>query len=61
MKYASTTLVFVVSALLALGLVMLYSAMMFHSGASFWGGAVVVVFNRASGLCSYGKVRLSVA
>mgnify|MGYP001157285908 FL=1 len=41
MKYASTTLVFVVSALLALGLVMLYSAMMFHSGASFWGGQLL--------------------
>ncbi|MEC8973359.1 MAG: putative lipid II flippase FtsW [Verrucomicrobiota bacterium] len=35
MKFASTTLVFVVSALLALGLVMLYSAAMFHrAGAS---------------------------
>ena len=41
MKYASTTLVFVVSALLALGLVMLYSAMMFHSGASFLGGQLL--------------------
>ena len=41
MKYASTTLVFVVSALLALGLVMLYSAMMFHRGASFWGSQLL--------------------
>jgi cell division protein FtsW len=41
MKYASTTLVFVVSALLALGLVMLYSAMMFHRGASFWGAQLL--------------------
>ena len=37
MKVASTTLVFVVSALLALGLVMLYSATMFHQGGTFLG------------------------
>ena len=37
MKVASTTLVFVVSALLALGLVMLYSATMFHRGGAFLG------------------------
>ena len=36
MKFATTTLVFVVSALLALGLVMLYSATMFHGGSGFW-------------------------
>ena len=36
MKFASTTLVFVVSALLAVGLVMLYSATMFHRGGPFW-------------------------
>ena len=41
MKFASTTLVFVVSALLALGLVMLYSAMMFHRGVSFWGSQLL--------------------
>ena len=41
MKFASTTLVFVVSALLALGLVMLYSATMFHRGASFWGSQLL--------------------
>ena len=41
MKFASTTLVFVVSALLALGLVMLYSATMFHRGGPFWGSLVV--------------------
>ena len=40
MKFASTTLVFVVSALLALGLVMLYSATMFHRGGAFWGSQV---------------------
>ena len=36
MKLASTLLVFVVSALLALGLVMLYSATMFHRSGGFW-------------------------
>ncbi|MEC9080761.1 MAG: putative lipid II flippase FtsW [Verrucomicrobiota bacterium] len=36
MKFATTTLVFVVSALLALGLVMLYSATMFHGGSGSW-------------------------
>ena len=36
MKLASTMLVFVVSALLALGLVMLYSATMFHRSGGFW-------------------------
>ena len=41
MKFASTTLVFVVSALLALGLVMLYSATMFHRGVSFWGSQLL--------------------
>ena len=41
MKFASTTLVFVVSALLALGLVMLYSATMFHRGGAFWGSQVL--------------------
>ncbi|SVA61470.1 uncharacterized protein METZ01_LOCUS114324 [marine metagenome] len=41
MKFASTTLVFVVSALLALGLVMLYSATMFHRGGPFWGSQVL--------------------
>ena len=41
MKFASTTLVFVVSALLALGLVMLYSATMFHRGGSFWGSQLL--------------------
>ena len=41
MKYASTTLVFVVSALLALGLVMLYSATMFHRGGPFWGSQLL--------------------
>ena len=35
MKYVSTTLVFVVSAFLALGLVMLYSSMMVHREGSF--------------------------
>ena len=41
MKFASTTLVFVVSALLALGLVMLYSATMFHRGGTFWGSQLL--------------------
>ena len=41
MKYASTTLVFIVSALLALGLVMLYSTTMFHRGTSFWGAQLL--------------------
>ena len=41
MKLASTLLVFVVSALLALGLVMLYSATMFHRGGAFWGSQVL--------------------
>ena len=41
MKFASTTLVFIVSALLALGLVMLYSATMFHRGVSFWGSQLL--------------------
>ena len=41
MKLASTTLVFVVSALLALGLVMLYSATMFHREGAFWGSQVL--------------------
>ena len=41
MKFASTTLVFVVSALLALGLVMLYSATMFHRGVSFLGSQLL--------------------
>ena len=41
MKFASTTLVFVVSALLALGLVMLYSATMFHREGAFWGSQVL--------------------
>ena len=41
MKFASTTLVFVVSALLALGLVMLYSATMFHPEGAFWGSQVL--------------------
>ena len=41
MKFASTTLVFVVSALLARGLVMLYSATMFHRGGAFWGAQVL--------------------
>ena len=41
MKFASTTLVFVVSALLALGLVMLYSATMFHREGPFWGSQVL--------------------
>ena len=41
MKFASTTLVFVVSALLARGLVMLYSATMFHRGGAFWGSQVL--------------------
>ena len=41
MKFGSTTLVFVVSALLALGLVMLYSATMFHRGGAFWGSQVL--------------------
>ena len=41
MKFASTTLVFVVSALLALGLVMLYSSTMFHRGGAFWGSQVL--------------------
>ena len=41
MKFTSTTLVFVVSALLALGLVMLYSATMFHRGGAFWGSQVL--------------------
>ena len=41
MKLASTLLVFVVSALLALGLVMLYSATMFHRGWAFWGSQVL--------------------
>jgi len=36
MKLASTLLVFVVSALLALGLVMLFSATMFHRSDGFW-------------------------
>jgi len=36
MKLASTLLVFVVSALLALGLVMLFSATMFHRSGGFW-------------------------
>ena len=36
MKFASTTLVFVVSALLALGLVMLFSATMFHRSDGLW-------------------------
>ena len=48
MKFASTTLVFVVSALLALGLVMLYSATMFHRGGPFWGSQVL--------WCSFGLV-----
>ena len=41
MKFASTTLVFVVSALLALGLVMLYSATMFHRSGGFWSGQLL--------------------
>jgi len=41
MKFASTTLVFVVSALLALGLVMLFSATMFHRGSPIWGSQVL--------------------
>ena len=41
MKFASTTLVFIVSALLALGLVMLYSATMFHRGVSFLGSQLL--------------------
>ena len=41
MKFASTTLVFVVSALLALGLVMLYSATMVHRGGTFWGSQLL--------------------
>ena len=41
MKLASTLLVFVVSALLALGLVMLYSATMFHREGAFWGSQVL--------------------
>ena len=41
MKYVSTTLVFVVSAFLALGLVMLYSSMMVHRGGSFMGGQLL--------------------
>ena len=44
MKFASTTLVFVVSALLALGLVMLYSATMFHRGGTFWGSQLLWCF-----------------
>ena len=36
MKFTSTTLVFVVSALLALGLVMLFSATMFHRSDGLW-------------------------
>ena len=36
MKFASTTLVFDISAMLALGLVMLYSATMFHRSGGFW-------------------------
>ena len=41
MKLASTTLVFVVSALLALGLVMLYSATMFHRSGGFLGSQLL--------------------
>ena len=41
MKLASTLLVFVVSALLALGLVMLYSATMFHRSGGFWSGQLL--------------------
>ena len=41
MKLASTLLVFVVSALLALGLVMLSSATLFHRGGAFWGSQVL--------------------
>ena len=41
MKFASTTLVFVVSALLALGLVMLYSATMFHRSGGFLGSQLL--------------------
>ena len=41
MKYVSTTLVFVVSAFLALGLVMLYSSMMVHREGSFMGGQLL--------------------
>ncbi len=41
MKFASTTLVFVVSALLALGLVMLYSATMFHRSGAFLGSQLL--------------------
>ena len=41
MKLASTLLVFVVSALLALGLVMLYSATMFHQSGGFWSGQLL--------------------
>jgi len=41
MKFASTTLVFVVSALLALGLVMLYSAAMFHRGGASLGSQLL--------------------
>ena len=41
MKLASPLLVFVVSALLALGLVMLYSATMFHRSGGFWSGQLL--------------------
>ena len=41
MKLASTLLVFVVSALLALGLVMLYSATMFHRSGPFLGSQLL--------------------
>jgi len=41
MKLASTLLVFVVSALLALGLVMLYSATMFHRSGGFLGSQLL--------------------
>ncbi len=41
MKLASTTLVVVVSALLALGLVMLYSATMFHRSGGFLGSQLL--------------------